>query len=410
MFSKISFGLALLVGLAVSALVAPGAQAQVTYSWGTPGAHPWTAPNIQDMMVTFDLLGAQGGASSGANSALGGRGAEVLALVDVAPATSFVIVVGGQGGRGGTGGFNGGGGLATPGTRAMIAGGGGGASDVRLSGPSLLSRVLVAGGGGGAGVGGAGVEGGAGGASGNVGASLGAAGGGAPGTSRSGGTGGQTGGGTGALGLGGAGASLQPGGAVGGGGGGGYYGGGGGGSGGTGGAGGGGGGGSSNFRSGPIDPDNVMVKDGVRAGDGYVSATVSGQSDAVCLGRPATMIAMAGGVTRGTPGNDVIVASGAPDRIASGAGSDLVCSRGGADLVKTGPGDDRVSAGAGRDRVSTGPGNDRVDVAGGKTDRVNCGRGRDRAHHDRADLLSRCETRRPAGRRRSHAAAGQWRP
>jgi Ca2+-binding RTX toxin-like protein len=71
--------------------------------------------------------------------------------------------------------------------------------------------------------------------------------------------------------------------------------------------------------------------------------TVAGASDAVCLGRPATIIAKAGGVTRGTPGNDVIVGSKAADRVTSGAGRDLVCGRGGADLVRTGAGADRVS-------------------------------------------------------------------
>jgi hypothetical protein len=44
------------------------------------------------------------------------------------------------------------------------------------------------------------------------------------------------------------------------------------------------------------------------SGHGRVVVTFAGASDAVCLGRPATIIAMAGGVTRGTPGNDVIVA------------------------------------------------------------------------------------------------------
>ena len=60
MFCKIWCGLALVAGIAVSALAPPGAQAQVTYSWGAPGAHPWTAPDRQSV-VNFDLLGAQGG-------------------------------------------------------------------------------------------------------------------------------------------------------------------------------------------------------------------------------------------------------------------------------------------------------------------------------------------------------------
>ena len=134
-------------------------------------------------------------------------------------------------------------------------------------------------------------------------------------------------------------------------------------------------------------------------------------SDATCLGRPVTIVAAAGaGLTRGTPGNDVIVGSRKrADRISSGGGRDLVCARGGDDVVKTGAGADRVAAGSGadrvstgagadtvnpgsgRDRVSTGPGNDRLRLAGGTRDRADCGPGRDRARRDGADRLRRCE-------------------
>jgi Tol biopolymer transport system component len=129
-----------------------------------------------------------------------------------------------------------------------------------------------------------------------------------------------------------------------------------------------------------------------------------------CLGRRATIVGpVGGGRTRGTPGNDVIVGSRGADRISSGGGRDLVCSRAGDDRVKTGAGADRVSAGpgddrittgggadsvrpgSGRDRVSTGPGNDQLRLADSARDRANCGAGHDRAHHDRADRLSRCE-------------------
>ena len=49
---------------------------------------------------------------------------------------------------------------------------------------------------------------------------------------------------------------------------------------------------------------------------------------AACLGQSATIVSKGGGVTRGTPGDDVIVSSKAVDQIRSGAGDDLVCSRG----------------------------------------------------------------------------------
>jgi hypothetical protein len=134
-------------------------------------------------------------------------------------------------------------------------------------------------------------------------------------------------------------------------------------------------------------------------------------SDATCLGRPVTIVAAAGaGLTRGTPGNDVIVGSRKrADRISSGGGRDLVCARGGNDVVNTGAGADRVAAGSGadrvstgagadtvnpgsgRDRVRTGPGNDRLRLAGGTRDRADCGPGRDRVRRDGADRLRRCE-------------------
>ena len=144
--------------------------------------------------------------------------------------------------------------------------------------------------------------------------------------------------------------------------------------------------------------------------DWGVSAPPRPQSSGRCLGRRATIVAQAGGgLTRGTPGNDVIVGSKGADRVSSGAGRDLVCSRSGADLVNTGAGADRVSAGpgddrvmtgggadsvnpgSGRDRVSTGAGNDEVGLAGSARDRLDCGAGHDRAHGDRADRLRRCE-------------------
>lgn len=110
-----------------------------------------------------------------------------------------------------------------------------------------------------------------------------------------------------------------------------------------------------------------------------------------CLGRRATIVAAAGGrLTRGTPGNDVIVGSRGADRISAGGGRDLVCSGGGDDRVSTGAGADRVSAGSGDDRISTGAGRDRVNPGGG-SDRVNCGADTDRAQSGRADRLRRCE-------------------
>ena len=344
----------------------------------------------------------------------------------------------------GNGGFNGGGGLGTTSRYALpqTPGGGGGMSDVRVSGAQIPNFLLVAGGGGGGGGAGTapngnrvgGPAGGAGGASGTVGTGgvgpysffPGGAGGGAPtaGFPGKGGAGGQGAssidagktGTSGGLGRGGA-SGLHPlvplFGGGGGGGGGGFWGGGGGGDGGLvfnqsgGGSGGGGGGGGSSYAV--SSATKVSVENGVESGNGEVTVTYYGATTATCLGRFATIVAKGGGLTRGTPRGDVIVGSKAPDRILSGGGNDRVCSGGGndvvsmgngADRVSAGPGNDRVStgrgadivfAGSGRDRIMTGPGKDVVWVAGGGRDRVDCGAGIDRVHRDRHDRIRHCD-------------------
>jgi DNA-binding beta-propeller fold protein YncE len=429
----------------------------VTFDF-TGGVQDWVVPAGATSAV-FDVYGAQGGSSyrrtqSGTDSAPGGRGAHVEATLALTPATTLEIRVGGMGVSGsqwsrsgpynGNGGFNGGGGLRTTDQYAYprTPGGGGGMSDARLPGGDSPNYLLVAGGGGGGGGAGnasdsnvyGGPAGGAGGASGTDGTGgagrfsfePGGDGGGTPTPGRvgQGGAGGEGAssvdngkrGTDGRPGLGGA-SGMSPliplFGGGGGGGGGGYFGGGGGGDGGLvsnqngGGSGGGGGGGGSSFAV--SSAQQVSIEDGTENGNGRVTVAWKGPSTATCLGRFATIVAQGGGVTRGTPAGDVIVASKESDRIASGAGPDLVCSRGGDDVVKLGKGADRVSAGpghdrvaagrgadrvnpgSGRDRVSTGPGNDWVGLAGAARDRVDCGAGVDRAHRDRGDRLRRCE-------------------
>jgi hypothetical protein len=245
--------------------------------------HPWTVPDTESAL-DFEVSGAQGGSSSGPNSAPGGQGAYVEAPMFLSSGQALMIFVGGG---------------AVQGAPAATTAAAGSRRRGRL--PCCRAAAVahqtcargptgspIASGGGGGGIAGTGAAGGTGGASGNAGTGLGAAGGGAPGTSGAAGAGGKSGGGAGSgadgsLGQGGAGASLQPGGAVGGGGGGGYYGGGGGGGGGgTGGAGGGGGGGSSYVDPNLTFSDEVTVNDGQQSGDGYVQVTVAGASDAVC--------------------------------------------------------------------------------------------------------------------------------
>lgn len=68
-----------------------------------------------------------------------------------------------------------------------------------------------------------------------------------------------------------------------------------------------------------------------------------------CEGIPATIQAVAGQATTGTPQADVIVGTAGADVIDGGAGDDLICA---------GPGDDSIIGGDGNDRLSGEGGND----------------------------------------------------
>lgn len=88
---------------------------------------------------------------------------------------------------------------------------------------------------------------------------------------------------------------------------------------------------------------------------------------ATCLGKPATIVAIAGFETVGTPDADVIVSTdgddiirgeGGNDRICAGGGADTVYGGAGRDLIDGGPGDDRLRGGAGKDTLDGGEGDD----------------------------------------------------
>jgi hypothetical protein len=105
--------------------------------------------------VTIEAYGAQGGPSN--SLGMGGYGGLLNARLNVQPAATLQVRVGGAGSlctTDNTGGFNGGG-IANcngySGTMWFYSGTGGGATDVRVSPFTLDDRVLVAGGGGGAG-------------------------------------------------------------------------------------------------------------------------------------------------------------------------------------------------------------------------------------------------------------------
>jgi hypothetical protein len=100
--------------------------------------------------ISVDITGAAGG--SGGSQGTPGYGAKVRSYYPVTPETVLYVTVGCQGNGDGTatlngglnyGGYNGGGAAYGKGT------GGGGATDIRIGGLDLTSRVVVAGGGGG---------------------------------------------------------------------------------------------------------------------------------------------------------------------------------------------------------------------------------------------------------------------
>jgi Ca2+-binding RTX toxin-like protein len=76
------------------------------------------------------------------------------------------------------------------------------------------------------------------------------------------------------------------------------------------------------------------------------------------------------------------------DRLAGNAGRDRLFGNQGNDRLLGGGGRDRLRGGPGRNRYSAGAGNDRVLARNNKTDRVRCGKGRDRVVADRRDRVA----------------------
>ena len=123
-----------------------------TYSY-TGGPQTFVVPSgIQSLIL--EAWGAAGGNCSSSWNGTGGMGGYAKGYLSVTPGQTIYVYVGGTGegypngsgycgGRCNSGGWNGGG-------LGFTAGGGGGASDVRVNGQSLTDRVIVAGGGGGA--------------------------------------------------------------------------------------------------------------------------------------------------------------------------------------------------------------------------------------------------------------------
>jgi Ca2+-binding RTX toxin-like protein len=96
-------------------------------------------------------------------------------------------------------------------------------------------------------------------------------------------------------------------------------------------------------------------------------------------------------VVSGDSGADLLLGGSGDDRLTGGSGNDRLSGNNGKDRLSGGSGNDRLTAGRGRNRLLGGPGNDTLSAANGRTDRLSCGRGRDTARADRADVVRDCE-------------------
>ncbi len=132
---------------------APGSH-QFSYT-GSPVS--WTVPGGVNS-ITVDARGAGGGQGAGNSGGAAGKGGRLQTILSVTPGEVLTLYIGGagvEGLSGGAGGYNGGGAGGTGGIvngAPNVAGGGGGATDIRQGGTALSNRIAVApGGGGGAG-------------------------------------------------------------------------------------------------------------------------------------------------------------------------------------------------------------------------------------------------------------------
>ena len=85
-----------------------------------------------------------------------------------------------------------------------------------------------------------------------------------------------------------------------------------------------------------------------------------------CFGEPATIVAVAGERTTGTPGPDVIVGTSGPDDIRGRGGDDLICGLGGPDIIRGNAGADLIAGGPGPDQVWGGRGADTINGGNGR--------------------------------------------
>ena len=103
-------------------------------------------------------------------------------------------------------------------------------------------------------------------------------------------------------------------------------------------------------------------------------------------------------VLRGLGGNDRLLGRGGRDRLYGGTGRDSLYGGNDRDVLRGGPNADRLVGGRGDDLLRGGTGDDKISARDGRSDRVSCGPGRDRATLDADDVIVDTTNARPDGR------------
>jgi Ca2+-binding RTX toxin-like protein len=142
-----------------------------------------------------------------------------------------------------------------------------------------------------------------------------------------------------------------------------------------------------------------LSADVLRGGSGNDELTDTGGANRLEGGTGDDLLAGGSGRDRmsGGPGIDYLLGNGGADELRGGPGRDRLRGGGGGDALFGGDGTDALTGGAGTDRLFGGPGADAVDARDRRRERVDCGRGRDRARIDSKDRVQACETVRRRG-------------
>ena len=168
-------------------------------------------------------------------------------------------------------------------------------------------------------------------------------------------------------------------------------------------------------------PDRILARggdDNVFAGAGADIVRGGSGGDTVRMGSPKPAVWKRMEFANGGPGTDVLLGTGARDRLNGGGASDLLVGRSGADVLTDGDGPDDLDGdlgrdlirltGGGRDHATGGPDRDVFIVfRDGSPDKISCGSGRDtvefRFRREAIDQTTDCEIERVGGTNRKLA-------